>query len=471
MRTITNRAAGAAADKTASEGSPGGNGQSADRWPAERPGGLRPSLTSGVSIEAARAGDHVSVFHLLQHVFHAPSAMEYQAVQDHPTYEPADRLLFRQGQRLLGHVHTAHRVMRFASLQLPVAEVQDLCVPAEFRGKGIGSGLLEAAEEKIVDEGALLGLLRTDSPDFFARRGWVVCGRHSYSTATARDILSRLASLAPAATSPLAPKERPLNIRLWRQVEQDALCQLYEQNIDAAHGPTVRNHAYWRWLVSRHAYDRIYVAIEGSDKLEFEECASRIAGYAVVRNGRILELMASPRHETAGTQLLARACGDAIERDELTVRLDGPPNHPLHQEMVAAGGSHIYRESDGADVFMAKLFDPLQLVEQLRGEIFARAKASDLSLPTDLGLLVDGDKHQLLLTRRSAKLAGGKIGRSYLSADKHDLTRLLLGHATAEEEEAAGRLEASTRVALETANILFPRLPLWLPPLDNLPAE
>ncbi len=390
---------------------------------------------------------------------------------DDPLYEPGDRLVARRDGQLAGHLHIVKRVMHFGSLRVPIAEVRHLGVLPEFRGQGIGRRLLAAAEEKMVEDGAQLGLLRTLAPRLTLRGGWVVCGRHCFSTATSRNILARLMTPAPVSESPLAPVERPLTIRLWRQVEQDALGELYNRSTAGTWGPLVRNHAYWRWLVSRHAYDRIYVAIRGDNKIEWENCTERIVGYAVVQRGRILEIMTAPNHETAGQQLLARACGDAIERDELTVRLDAPPGHPLHALMESAGGQHLCCEADDGEVLMARLFDPLARLRGLREDILARAKAADFELPMELGLVVDGQKHQIVVTRRRTKIVEGKIGRSYLTCTRGQLSRLLLGHSDVARAEAAGRLEASTRVAIDIASVLLPQLPLWFPPLDDLPAE
>jgi hypothetical protein len=46
----------------------------------------------------------------------------------------------------------------------------------------------------------------------------------------------------------------------------------------------------------------------------------------------------------------------------------------------------------------------------------------------------------------------------------------LLGHLDVRESIASGRLAASTGVAEELAGALFPRVPLWRPPWDDLPA-
>ena len=73
-----------------------------------------------------------------------------------------------------------------------------------------------------------------------------------------------------------------------------------------------------------------------------------------------------------------------------------------------------------------------------------------------------------MLTRRSVKVGQSRLGRSYLTMNDADFTRLLLGHLDLEEAVAAGRVQTSTRVAQEAASILFPRLPLWRAPLDEV---
>jgi putative acetyltransferase len=422
-----------------------------------------------VAISPARAGDHIAIFDLLQHIFQGPSAAEFHAAQDDPVYQPCDRLVARSGTRLLGHVHLVEREMKFGALTLPVTDLQHLGVLPEFRGQGVGDALLREAETQMLDNGTKIGFLRTSTPQFFAKRGWIVCGRNSYSVATARDILARLASSAPSiSSSPLAPAETPLVTRLWRQVEQEALGRIYDENTRGAYGPLVRNHVYWRWLFSRHSYDRIYVTIEGSGRLELDEGTSRIVGYAIERTGWILELMTAPGHPQAGRALLARACSDAIERNDASVRFDGPLRHPLHKLMLAAGGR---RDTDGMHVTMAKVFDPLALVDQMRGELAARVKSHSNLLPLELGFLLDDEKHQLVVTRRGARLLHGKSGRSYITCSTPALARLALGQTSIAQEESAGRIEASTRTAIELGSLLFPLLDFWRPPLDQLSAR
>jgi GNAT superfamily N-acetyltransferase len=420
-------------------------------------------------LSSAGPGDHPLIHNLLLSIFHAPSAGEFFAQLEAPQYEPTDRLLIRRGQQIVAHVRLAHGEMQFGPLALPVCEAWELATLPEFRGRGCASALLEAAERKMVADGALLGLLRTRVPSFFAERGWVVCGRHSYSLASTRDILAHLGAARPPQRTALDQRAHPLNIRLWRLFEQPALMRLYSDGTQGLFGPPVRTEAYWRWLIGRHGYERLYVAIHGPDRLHYGAELTPIVGYAAVRQGRVVELMNAPGYDEASPQLLARACADAIERGFHTTRLDAPPAHRLHQAFVGAGGEHRHQEADGDLVFMAKALRPIELVERMCGVIHQRVRAADAEPSYELGLLLGGKKLLITATRRGAKLIRGKLGRSYLSCSRGALTQLALGHLDAARLAELGRLEASTRVALETAAILFPRVPLWYPPLDALP--
>jgi hypothetical protein len=257
---------------------------------------------------------------------------------------------------------------------------------------------------------------------------------------------------------------------LWRHVEHAALKRLYLENVQDAYGALERSESYWPWLVRRGGNERIYVAIDGPDKFELDESLAPIVGYAATREGRIVEIMCSSEHSEASIQLLARACGDAIERDFHRLRLDAPPMDPLHQLFVASGGNHCYHEADQGMVFMADLFKPRRFIKLLGRQLGQRAKAAGLQRPCQLGLLVNDERYQLVVSRKNVKLIPGTLGRSYLKCSRHEVVQLLLGHLNVRESVASGRVIASTRVALETAGALLPRLPFWRPPWDSLPA-
>ncbi len=425
---------------------------------------------SDFEIVEGRAGDHHEIQQLLTTLFHGPSMGDFQAQLDDPFYEPNDRLLIKRNKRVVGHVHLTKRGVHFGPFQLPIAQAADLGVLPEYREQQCATRLLAAAESRMIDDGAVLGLVRTNIPEFFQQRGWAVCFRHSFSVAGARDVLSRLGESTPVEAAPWQPQTQPLNVRIWRHVEQSALMRIYANNTRNVFGPVVRNEDYWQWLINRRAYDRIYIAIDGPEKIELSDELTQIVGYAVVKGERIVELMTEDGRRDAAEQLVARTCRDAIEHDTNQVRLDAAPNDWLHGLFSSAGGQQHYHESEAGDVWMVKAFDPLSLGRTMLSEIYRRAKAGGISAPSELGILLDGRKLTLSIRQRSARLEPGKLGRSYLVCSQAELTQLLLGHLNVEVAVENGRLQASTRVAVETACTLFPQLPLWHPPLDGLPS-
>lgn len=422
---------------------------------------------SGFRCVSATAGDHPGIYHFLLNIFQQPSPNEFQAQLDAPQYEPQDRLLIKRDQQIVSHLRTEYRDMQFGDISLPVGCISELGTAAQFRNRGCATVLLREAERRLARMGMSVGFLRTDQPGFYRRRGWTVCGRHSFSTAGTRDIL---ACLSEANAVHGVPDRLPLHIRLWRHVEQEALVRLYRECTSGSYGAWLRNDVFWRWLISRRAYDQIYAAIEGTPKIDLHDSLDPIVGYAVVRDDRIVEMMISDRRRDAGAKLLGRACGDAIERDCSTMRFDAPPSDPVHNTFVAAGGRHRYIEAAGNHVFMVKLLDAKLLVRLLRRALLQRVRGAGLPLPMELGLLVDSEKYNLVFTSRGVRLKPGKLKRSYLTCSRQLFTQLLLGHCDVPQAIERDQITASTRIVAEAGGVIFPRLPLWYPSLDDLTA-
>ena len=153
---------------------------------------LRASTKTGggrMRVVPAVAGDHAAIYRLLTAIFQGPSRHEYKASLEDPFYEPHDRLLAKCGPRIVGHAHLTRRVMQFGSLGLPVTGLAWLGVLPELRGRGLGRRLLDAAEDQMAQDGALLGFLRTRIHHVFRPTGLVLCGRYSRSEAPARSEL------------------------------------------------------------------------------------------------------------------------------------------------------------------------------------------------------------------------------------------------------------------------------------------
>jgi hypothetical protein len=168
------------------------------------------------------------------------------------------------------------------------------------------------------------------------------------------------------------------------------------------------------------------------------------------------------------TGLLERICGDVIEQTDMPIRLDAPNHNPLHKMLLNAGGQYYQRTVIGGEVILANVLKPIALTKQLRHQFNNRVRAGGLDLPLELGLCIDGKKYALTITPRSAKVTRGKIGRNYISISKILFSQLLIGVISAEEAAANKQLQASTRIAAQFAETLFPQLPVWLPPLDDL---
>lgn len=418
------------------------------------------------AVVPANAGDHPGIHHFLTAVFQGPSRGEFRASLEDPFYEPKDRLLVNRGSQIVAHVHVVHRVMQFGPVQLPVAWLDWLGTLPAYRGQGHGHRLVTAAEQQMASQGALIGLMWTPIPRFFRHTGWAVCGRRCHGQASSRDLLSEL-----MARRLLRRRRTRLNIRPWRRMELGALMRIYKEGFSGMFGPLLRTEAYWKWLIQRHGYDQICVALDGPDLLELEETHAPIVGYAVLRGERIVELLAAPSHPVVPAELLARACRDGIERGRHTVGLEAPPNSRVDKLFRHLAGNHHHQHVDQGKVLMARLLDPGKLLRALAGELHRRAEAAGLPRPVELGLLVDGKKHRLTITADGVDVTAGSIGRSYLRLQVADFTRLLLGRLDWDRALADGRIRASTGIAQNAGPALFPRLPLWCPPLDHLPAR
>jgi hypothetical protein len=259
----------------------------------------------------------------------------------------------------------------------------------------------------------------------------------------------------------------PVNIRLWRHVEQAVVMRLYADHLPDAYGSPLRAEAHWRWLIGRHAHDRMYVAIEGPDKLDLDQTLNQISGYAVMREGRILEMMtANPRAET---ELLIRACHDACELDLHHVRFDAPPHHALHQVFVEAGGERFYHEADSGEVFLIKLFEPVGWLLQLGEMLQLRARQARLSLPCELAWRMGEKRYCLSIRQQAVHIREGKLTPRHLVCSPAEFVQMVLGHIDVRAAFDGGRFAGSHPSAIETASILFPKLPLWFSVWDDLP--
>jgi predicted acetyltransferase len=448
-------------------------------WPL----GVSAVPQDSVRVGPAGAGDHAGIHQLLSGIFHAPSRDDFASALEDPFYEPTDRIVVKRGMQVVGHAHLAQRVMRFGDDEFPATALHRLGVLPEYRGRDYGRRMLEQADAAMAADGSVLGFLTTRIPHYFRKSDWVVCTRHSHAHVGTRDLLAQLSvrGFAPHG------QDDEITIRPWRHVELQSLVRLYQERMAKAYGPYERTEAYWRWLVNRFA-DNIFVALAGPKRFDFDFHDDSIVGYVVVQDDAILELVASDKVPGVKERLLARACGDSIERDHHVVRLHFAPDEPLWRAVEAADGKLQRTEACDGEVNMVKLFDQPEFLRRLLPKLQQRMhdtaaptsastnghaglqpmQSEELARATELGLVVGDLKLLLSLSRRSVKLTNGTSSKASIRLSSADFTRLLLGHLDLEEAATSGRLKASSQRALRLAAALFPRLPLWHPPLDDL---
>ncbi len=427
-------------------------------------------------IMPACAGDHPAIHHFLSNVFKAPvAAADFNNQLDNPTYEPSNRLLVRRGSIIIAHSRVIDREIQFGDQQLPVSYLTEMGTIPEFRGHGVGTALLGAVEQQMQLNGSTVGVLRTTIPHFYAHLGWSLCTTPVKSVAGAHEILSHLIGKqrqqeAERAVNPLNEPLKQLNIRLWRHVEQDALMRIYQLNTGSCYGAHIRTEAAWRWLFNRRAFDQIYVALESSEKIALGASLHSIIGYAVVKSGRVVELMVDQGRADVRNQLLQRICSDVIEHQDKHVTIDAQADDVLHKIVLQSGGERVSLATPGLEVTMVKVFDPLEFTRHIRSSFRQRVRDANLGFPCELGINLGTERFQIVCNQRSTRLLHGKLGRSYLSCSAGVLSQLLLGQCNISQAIKQEQIIPSTRIASETAQALFPRIPLWFPSLDDLPA-
>jgi predicted N-acetyltransferase YhbS len=448
----------------------------------------------------AKTGDHPVIHRLLVSVFHGPSPGEFHAQLDEPGYEPADRLVVRDGDQIAAHLRLARQTIQLDSLGLPAARFMDLATSPEYRSRGLATALIAAGERAARERGILIGLTRTRAAALFARQGWSICGRHLFSAAAPRQVLAELAATPcgdahdPSAASALfRPRPEPIVIRPLRRIELPAVVRLYDENLAGRTGSPQRSEEYWDWLLARGACDRIFVAATGPEPTDLAKLLETIVGYAFVRQGRIVEVVGDPRRPEVVRQLAARVCADASEQGDWLVRCDAPPDHSLHALFRAAGGRLVSQQQLDGEVFMAKLLDPLTVLRQTASVWHARAKAGGLSQALRLGVELRShsrgglrgqsgglrggqgrgasglvERYRIQFSRRDARIETGAPCQHALVLRYGDLAPLLLADCSAEEMLATGRLRATTAAARVAAKALFSPTRWWRPPLDDL---
>ena len=410
-------------------------------------------------VAPARAGDQSEVLQLLSGLPQAPTRAEFHAAVDHPDHDAANRLVARLSGRIVGHVEVMPRTVLLGETPVAAAVIDRLAVLPECRGAGHGQQLVRSAEERMRELGALVAFSRTKIAASFHEIGWSVLGRDCATPGRPTEIVARLLE-TPRRDGPV------VSMRQWRHVELPAILRIYKQNACRFIGPQDRSEHYSRWLVSRGAFDSILVALMGQDRYDLHETTARIVGYAIQSGNRVLELMADPEFPGLEREILARVCAEAIENDRQAIVYESSASDPLHAA-VAAGSGEV---QPGDRMIVAKVFKPLELLTALAPAVGARVAAAGIRETVELGIDSASFRGSIIVADGKATVHAGRVGRSYLRLAEDELARLLLNQCDPAEAAEAGRLESSTQMAQKLASQLFPRMPLWCPMWDDVPA-
>ncbi len=477
-------------------------------------------LSGGARIVSGNTGDHPLIVTLLTQVALASRMEDFQSRNDAPSYLPADRLLVKRNEQLIGHVHLSRAIGWFQGIRLPLIRLNDFAMLPEYHrqttdGTQYAATLLQEAESTAAREGALLALQHTDQPEWFQKQGWSLYLAQGHTRANTRAILSHLDAQQSLRRRRADSHSSTIEVRSWRHVELDCLCPIYQQSVTGQWGALHRSAETWQWLAGRKAHDQILLAIDrseeavdlrshdhpqrpvadatsmegpnGNDANENREdglvpepdsqmtsiCTPQEAiGYAVLRDSCIVEMFTLPGYSFASTAMITRACHDAIDRDHHFVELHTPAIDPMHDLLVTAGGRwQRDRTADGAWIF--KLLSPARWLERLYPVLQQRAHEGGLARPLKITFDVDAQLYQFTLTRRSVRLqpippswSGSSLGR--IVCDGGTFQDLIASNLMIYEAIAKGRLQADNPGIPQALAILFPFQIFWQSPLELL---
>ncbi len=433
-------------------------------------------LDESTQICAGNAGDNPLLIDFLVQAYQLQLADDFQSRLDEPLYQPTDRLLARRADELIGHVQVSKLIGWFHGQRCPIARLQDFVTLPEYRSSRLDTSLLEVAESVAINEGAIVGFVRTDRPEWFEQHGWSRCRGQGHTRANTRAILSHL----DAQQSKRQHNGTEFEVRTWRHFELDSVLQVYQQLSTNMWGTLQRSLETWQWLVGRKAHDQILIAVEKAESTSDESPALEedksahlpdqlhVLGYAILRDSCIVEMLTLPGQAAVRAALLTQACRDAIDRDHHFVSLHTPATDPLHELLVTAGGSWIADSAASGGQWMLKLLAPERWIERLYPVLHERAREAGIPRPLVVELAVGKQCYRLTLTRRSSRLESVEPSPVAVQCDWLSFQDLLTSNLTFPEAIAQGRLRTPHLSLLRTLAALFPPKLMWHSPFPML---
>ena len=393
--------------------------------------------------------DHEAVYQTLLHVFQGPDRESFLGALSDPSYRPEQRMLVKVDGRVVSHLHMTDRTVRYGSTTMAMNGVTWVGTLPEYRGLGFAQNLMRLADSRARETGVALQALSTGMPKFYRPLGWGVCGRQ-----TVGQTLSR--NLPQVSDGVIEGRGGFWHVRPWRQVELNDLMSLYDRQYAQTNGSIVRTEDYWRWMIGRRYAHVIWVACQGET----------VRGYAFVKDHKILEIATDPAHPQALKALLGRVRAEALERAYPQVIVHAPLDHPVIEAFKQASGKVLDQEEWDGQTSMYHIPNLEKFLGAALPELAARATASGMPQPIELGLTVGDRRWMLHIEGDKSRFEPDKLSRRHLTLTQPALVRLLMGHITIDKAIEEDAVESSTGTALDAARVLFPRRPVWRSPLD-----
>ena len=435
-------------------------------------------LPSGFTLEPAKSAEHFSIRQFLLSIFHKPTEKEFTSAIDEPSYLPGDRLLIKDRDKIVAHVLTRKRTMRWGSIGMPTGQINELAALPEYRGMGLASILLRAAERKVFQEGAILAVTSTALPAFFQPFGWGPYVPYTTSSVALRPLLRELIETPVPPESPFLPKvvKPQILIRPWRQIELDSIRSLYSKEYAAkVFGAWDRSEEYWRWLIEQRKFDRIYVATHqpiqrrrttkptrGRPKIDSDSIQpAEVLAYAVQRGDQVLEIVARDGNVSYCKALIARICSDLLEQGFHDLTLHAPANNAAHAWFNAAGRTTQQLDNLNGRFLMGKVLDVLGILESIQPLLETRV-AQGAGESWRLALRVGTQMAVLNSKEGVIRVSASGSTRNYVEMSHPAFLRLICGQANVTQALAAGTARASTKLAGKLLVPLFPEIPfMW----------
>jgi ribosomal protein S18 acetylase RimI-like enzyme len=123
---------------------------------------------------------------LLDYVFRTLRGRSPSIAQDFPHIYCSDNaenvLIVTDGERVIGSTGISINDVQLGDVRMRIGGINCVTTLPEYRKRGLGKALMEAAHTRMADEGCHVGLLGTAIPNWYRRLGWELAGRsRSYS--------------------------------------------------------------------------------------------------------------------------------------------------------------------------------------------------------------------------------------------------------------------------------------------------